>query len=125
MKKTRLLALMLALVLLCSCGAPAASEPSMAAEAPVLILDDTTSAVDMETEKIIQKSLRELPVDCTKIIIAQRISSVKHADKILILENGKVSIGNHQTLAATNEYYRSICEFQDVKDLPSFVGNNA
>lgn len=98
---------------------------AMAAEAPVLILDDTTSAVDMETEKIIQKSLRELPVDCTKIIIAQRISSVKHADKILILENGKVDIGNHQTLAATNEYYRSICEFQDVKDLPPFVGNNA
>ena len=98
---------------------------AMAAEAPILILDDTTSAVDMETEKIIQKSLRELPVDCTKIIIAQRISSVKHADKILILENGKVAIGNHQTLAATNEYYRSICEFQDVKDLPPFVGNKA
>ena len=95
---------------------------AMAAEAPILILDDTTSAVDMETEKIIQKSLRELPVDCTKIIIAQRISSVKHADKILILEDGKVDIGDHQTLAATNEYYRSICEVQDVKNLPPFVG---
>ena len=95
---------------------------AMAAEAPILILDDTTSAVDMETEKIIQKSLRELPTDCTKIIIAQRISSVKHADKILILEDGKVDIGDHQTLAATNEYYRSICEVQDVKNLPPFVG---
>lgn len=95
---------------------------AMAAEAPILILDDTTSAVDMETEKLIQKSLRNLPVECTKIIIAQRISSVKHADKILVLENGKVTVGNHKTLAATNEYYRSICEFQDVKDLPTFVG---
>ena len=95
---------------------------AMAAEAPILILDDTTSAVDMETEKIIQKSLRELPTDCTKIIIAQRISSVKHADKILILEDGKVDIGDHQTLAATNEYYRSICEVQDVKNLPPFKG---
>ena len=95
---------------------------AMAAEAPILILDDTTSAVDMETEKIIQKSLRQLPTDCTKIIIAQRISSVKHADKILILEDGKVDIGDHQTLAATNEYYRSICEVQDVKNLPPFVG---
>jgi ATP-binding cassette subfamily B protein len=96
----------------------------MAAEAPILILDDTTSAVDMETEKYIQKSLRELPVKCTKLIIAQRISSVKHADKIMILENGKLTIGTHDSLAATNGYYRSICEFQDVKDLPTFVGDD-
>ncbi len=95
---------------------------AMAAEAPVLILDDTTSAVDMETEKYIQKSLRELPAKCTKLIIAQRISSVRHADKIMILENGNLTIGTHDSLAATNGYYRSICEFQDVKDLPAFVG---
>lgn len=98
---------------------------AMAAEAPVLILDDTTSAVDLETEKYIQKSLRELPVKCTKLIIAQRISSVKHADKIMILKNGKLSIGTHESLAATNGYYRSICEFQDVKDLPPFLGSDA
>lgn len=98
---------------------------AMAAEAPVLILDDTTSAVDMETEKYIQKSLRELPVKCTKLIIAQRISSVKHADKIMILEDGKLTIGTHETLAATNGYYRSICEFQDVKGLPPYVGTQA
>ena len=98
---------------------------AMAAEAPVLILDDTTSAVDLETEKYIHKSLRELPVKCTKLIIAQRISSVKHADKIMILKNGKLSIGTHESLAATNGYYRSICEFQDVKDLPPFLGSDA
>ncbi len=90
---------------------------AMAAEAPILILDDTTSAVDMETEKYIQKSLRELPVSCTKLIIAQRISSVRHADKIMILEDGKLTIGTHSELAATNQYYRGICEVQDVKDL--------
>lgn len=97
---------------------------AMAAEAPILILDDTTSAVDLETEKYIQKSLRQLPVKCTKLIIAQRVSSVKHADKIMILEDGKLSIGTHESLAATNGYYRSICEFQDVKDLPPFVGTD-
>ena len=97
---------------------------AMAAEAPILILDDTTSAVDMETEKYIQKSLRELPVRCTKLIIAQRISSVRNADKIIILENGELTIGTHQSLAATNGYYRSICEFQDVRDLPPFVGDD-
>ena len=74
--------------------------------------------------RTIQKSLRELPVKCTKLIIAQRISSVRHADKIMILENGKLTIGTHDSLAATNGYYRSICEFQDVKDLPPFVGND-
>lgn len=97
---------------------------AMAAESPILILDDTTSAVDMETEKYIQKSLRELPTECTKLIIAQRISSVKHADKIMILENGELTIGTHETLAATNGYYRSICEFQDVKDLPPYTGKD-
>ena len=98
---------------------------AMAAEAPVLVLDDTTSAVDMETEKYIQHSLASMPLKATKIIIAQRISSVRHADKIMILQNGKLDIGDHATLAATNAYYRGICELQDVTDLPQFVGGNS
>ena len=97
---------------------------AMAEEAPILILDDTTSAVDMETEKYIQNSLATLPVKTTKIIIAQRISSVRHADKIMILQNGKIEIGTHDTLASTNAYYRGICELQDVSDLPKFVGGD-
>ena len=97
---------------------------AMAAEAPVLILDDTTSAVDMETEKYIQHSLASLPVKATKIIIAQRISSVRHADKIMILQDGKLDIGTHEELARTNSYYRGICELQDVSDLPVFVGGD-
>lgn len=97
---------------------------AMAAEAPILVLDDTTSAVDMETEKYIQHSLESMPVNATKIIIAQRISSVKHADKIMILQNGKLDIGTHDELARTNAYYRGICELQDVSELPEFVGGD-
>ena len=95
---------------------------AMAAEAPILILDDTTSAVDMETEKFIQNSLSNTPLKTTKIIIAQRISSVRYADKIMILQDGKLDIGTHDTLVRTNAYYRGICELQDVSDLPVFVG---
>jgi ATP-binding cassette subfamily B protein len=97
---------------------------AMAAEAPILILDDTTSAVDMETEKYIQNSLKNMPLKTTKIIIAQRISSVRHADKIMILQNGKLDIGTHDSLVRTNEYYRGICELQDVSDLPVFAGGD-
>ena len=97
---------------------------AMAAEAPILVLDDTTSAVDMETEKYIQHSLDSMPIKTTKIIIAQRISSVRHADKIMILQDGKLDIGTHESLASTNAYYRGICELQDVSDLPVFVGGD-
>ena len=97
---------------------------AMAAEAPILVLDDTTSAVDMETEKYIQHSLASMPLKTTKIIIAQRISSVRHADKIMILQDGKLDIGTHESLASTNAYYRGICELQDVSDLPVFVGGD-
>ncbi|MBO5653106.1 MAG: ABC transporter ATP-binding protein [Clostridia bacterium] len=98
---------------------------ALAAEPSVLVLDDTTSAVDMETEKYIQASLRRLPFACTKIIIAQRISSVRHADKIMILENGKIDMGTHESLARTNAYYREVCELQDVANLPPFEGGEA
>lgn len=97
---------------------------AMAAEAPILVLDDTTSAVDMETEKYIQHSLATMPLNATKIIIAQRISSVRHADKIMILQDGKLDIGTHESLARSNSYYRGICELQDVSDLPAFVGGD-
>lgn len=72
----------------------------------ILVMDDTTSAVDMETEKYIQEQLTQLPYDCTKIIIAQRISSVKDADQILILKDGQITErGTHQELLAQKGYY--------------------
>ena len=77
----------------------------------ILIMDDTTSAVDMETEQYIQRQLRELPYDCTKIIIAQRISSVKDADQILILKDGEITErGTHaELLRQKGYYYQTYC----------------
>jgi len=73
----------------------------------ILILDDTTSAVDMETETEIQKQLRDLPQKVTTIIIAQRVSSISHADRIYILENGSITEeGTHDELIAKNGYYQ-------------------
>lgn len=75
----------------------------------VLIFDDSTSAVDMMTEKKIQKALRETMGSCTKFIIAQRISSVLDADKILVLSGGKiVAEGKHKELMETSTDYQEI-----------------
>ena len=97
---------------------------ALASEPAVLILDDTTSAVDMETEAYIQEKLRHLPFPCTKIIIAQRISSVRHADRIMILEDGHLDIGTHESLARENAYYRHVCELQDALPASAKGGEN-
>ena len=79
---------------------------AMAMRPAVLVLDDTTSALDMETERYIQQQLRELPYACTKIIIAQRISSVKDADQILVLQDGHIAErGTHEQLLQNRGYY--------------------
>lgn len=86
---------------------------AVAVKPSILILDDTTSAVDLETETHIQESLRNLDFDCTKIIIAQRISSAKDADKIVILKDGTISdIGTHEELIQREGYYREVYELQ-------------
>ena len=79
----------------------------------MLILDDSTSAVDTATEAKIREGLaQELP-DMTKIIIAQRISSVRHADQIIILDKGRVNgIVTHESLLAENTIYQEIYESQ-------------
>ena len=75
-------------------------------QAPILVLDDSTSSVDMETEALIQKALRNLEHNVTTFIIAHRISSVKHADEILVLDHGKiVERGNHEQLMKTDGLY--------------------
>lgn len=75
----------------------------------ILILDDSTSAVDTKTDSLIRKCFRENIPNTTKIIIAQRISSVEDADKIIILDNGMINaIGTHEELLASNEIYKEV-----------------
>lgn len=79
----------------------------------ILILDDSTSAVDTATEAKIRERLAQSLPDMTKIIIGQRISSVRHADQIIILDDGRVSdIGTHEELLARSEIYQQIYESQ-------------
>jgi ATP-binding cassette subfamily B multidrug efflux pump len=79
----------------------------------ILILDDSTSAVDTATDAKIRAALKEARKDVTTIIIAQRISSVCDADKIIVLDDGKVNaVGTHEELLKTNEIYRDVYESQ-------------
>ena len=75
----------------------------------ILILDDSTSAVDTRTDAIIRKGFKEYIPSTTKIIIAQRISSVQDADKIIIMDNGKIdAVGTHDDLLKSNHIYQEV-----------------
>ncbi len=79
----------------------------------ILILDDSTSAVDTKTDALIREAFREEIPDTTKLIIAQRVSSVQDADHILVLENGRIDgWGTHEELLKTNAIYREVYESQ-------------
>ncbi len=79
---------------------------ALAVRPGILVMDDTTSAVDSETEQYIQHELRELPYSCTKFIIAQRISSMRDADLILVVQDGRITEqGTHRELLAKKGYY--------------------
>lgn len=79
----------------------------------IIILDDSTSAVDTATDSSIRKAFREKLADTTTIIIAQRISSVKDADRIIVMDNGKITdIGTHEQLLETSEIYREVYDSQ-------------
>ncbi len=83
-------------------------------EPKILILDDSTSACDTATDAKIQRAFREELPEMTKIIIAQRISSVKHCDRILVMDNGMVTgFDTHEQLLKTNSLYQEICAIQE------------
>ena len=82
----------------------------------ILILDDSTSAVDTKTDKLIRRALKEDLPSMTKIVIAQRISSIEEADQIIVLDNGEINaIGTHQELLKNNEIYREVYQSQTQK----------
>ncbi len=90
---------------------------ALAVKPSILILDDTTSAVDMETEKKIQDALMHLDFKATKLIIAQRISTTKNADRILILKDGSiVEQGSHEELIKAGGYYSDLVKLQQGDD---------
>ena len=79
----------------------------------ILILDDSTSAVDTKTDSLIRKAFKEEIPNTTKIIIAQRIASVQDADKIIVIDNGKIDgFGTHDELLKNNEIYKEVYESQ-------------
>ncbi len=87
---------------------------ALIAKPKILILDDSTSAVDMKTDAMIRKAFAEEIPDTTKIIIAQRVASVQDADKIVILDDGRIAaVGTHEELLETSDIYREVYESQN------------
>jgi ATP-binding cassette subfamily B protein len=99
---------------------------ALAARPRILVLDDSTSAVDVATETRIQAALAELTEGVTSFVVAQRISTVLVADRIVVLDRGRiVAEGTHPELLATSEIYREIYESQlgSIEEAAAVVGH--
>jgi ABC-type multidrug transport system fused ATPase/permease subunit len=83
--------------------------------APILILDEATSSLDTESEKYVQEALQNLLTNRTSIIIAHRLSTVRHADEIVVLHEGSIrERGNHDQLMAVGGYYKKLVDLQEI-----------
>jgi subfamily B ATP-binding cassette protein MsbA len=83
---------------------------------PILILDEATSSLDTESERLVQDAINKMMENRTSIVIAHRLSTVRHADEIIVLQKGKiVERGNHEELIAQNGFYKKLVDLQEVK----------
>ena len=79
----------------------------------ILILDEATSSLDTESEKLVQEALEKLMKNRTSLVIAHRLSTIKNADEIIVLENGTIrERGSHDELIAANKHYKKLCDLQ-------------
>jgi ATP-binding cassette subfamily B protein len=86
--------------------------------APIMVFDDSMSSVDMETDAKIRQALRENTAGATVILISHRISTLMHADTILVLENGRIAeLGSHGQLLGKNGIYKRVYDLQSAADL--------
>jgi ATP-binding cassette subfamily B protein len=80
---------------------------------PILLLDEATSALDARSEKLVQQALDELMLERTTLVIAHRLATVRKADRIIVMNEGRiVAEGSHDGLIESNELYRSLAELQ-------------
>jgi subfamily B ATP-binding cassette protein MsbA len=83
---------------------------------PILILDEATSSLDTESERLVQDTINKMMENRTSIVIAHRLSTVRHADEIVVLQKGKiVERGTHEELIAYNGFYKKLVDMQEVK----------
>lgn len=83
---------------------------------PILILDEATSSLDTESERLVQDAINNMMQNRTSIVIAHRLSTIRHADEIIVLQKGKiVERGNHEQLLAQNGFYKKLVDMQEVK----------